>query len=170
MINKDNIEIYHDYFITFYGRTPEYYINCLNSSLAGKKITFNFYAFIFGAIWLAYRKMYIEIFYMLLLDLFFGLIISILIQFKVISDSLSTDYQYLLLFIISVIIGFTANFFYVKKSIGIIEKNISQEKDPASTYQILKKKGGTSIPAVIIFILITLGLYIISISMNKNVL
>jgi hypothetical protein len=162
MINKENYEIYHDQFKTFYGRTPEYYLDRLGRYLSGNKISFNVYAFFFGVAWLVYRKMYKQILYVFLLMFLFALIISILNISGIISDSTLSDFEYLILFIVSTILGFSANYWYIKKSISIIEKNISQGNDSSSTDQILKKKGGTSIVALIIFIILSIIISIMS--------
>lgn len=125
----------------FYGNNSFYYLNCLEKIKIGKKLIFNLYAFVFSILWLAYRKMYLEFAISLLIGISLAIFIGI---------SLS-------IFTLSLILGLTGNYLYVKKSIREMQKAQANYPNLNDRMDYLRRAGGTNYNIVFTFI----GLFIL---------
>jgi len=156
MITNQTIEEHLEDFSSFFGRSPDYYIERLNWYLTGKKYSFNIYAFFLGAYWLLYRKMYKPFMMIIRCLILTQIIIEISYSFGAIGNSLYNDFDLILIFVLSGLTGCCANNWYIRKSIKIIESTNKGLTDPIIKEQVFKKKGGTSLIGPIILIVFTL--------------
>lgn len=158
MINYENLKEYQQYFHSYFGRSPDYYTKRLELYLQGKKYSFNIYAFFFNCAWLVFRKMYKPFLLLLLVFLILAIIVETLHQTGAISNSTNSDINILYYFLIPAITGCFSNKWYIKRSIKTVETAVSNSDDSTSVTEYLKKKGGTSTVALVIFIIISIVL------------
>lgn len=136
----------------FFQRNSAYYLEKLQLLRQGKKFSFNFFAFLFGFFWFLYRKMYLES-----LVIAFILVLQSIAEvyiFEELFGDRSVLYHWLVTFLIWTIIGFTANFLYLRKAERIVSRAFADNKDPELAQQYVLKKGGTSYLFLIIFVLV----------------
>src|SRR5688572_5518113 len=107
----------------FFQQNSSYYIDKVQKFNEGKFFTFNFPAFLLGFIWFLYRKMYLE---------------ASILMFVIVSESMLEQYlrsrseigpqtvtgQLLSTLVISTILGFTGNYFYIRKANRTIQKSM----------------------------------------------
>ncbi|MEC0370034.1 DUF2628 domain-containing protein [Paenibacillus chibensis] len=103
-----------------------------------KPIRWNFGAFLFSYIWLAYRKMY---FFAALYVVIGGLIIELL------GGLMSATYSYCLGLGISFIFGFMANKIYYYHAERVVAKVTSMYADPVLQKERIVRSGGTNLGA-----------------------
>jgi hypothetical protein len=135
----------------YFDRNEDYYFRCLEKVRRGVIIDFNFYAFIANVFWLSYRKMYWE----------FAIISLIIISLAIFS--IMFDVSFLLLYFSTCfILGFIANYLYIRKAIKIVEKSEEYERI-GDRFTYLRKKGGISffllqfiLPTIIFLIIVLL--------------
>jgi hypothetical protein len=150
-----------DLFKAYFTQESKYYADKLDRFDQGHKFTFNFEAGFFGLIWFCYRKMYkqalILAFYIFLLGLVAGIILSIFNP----NDSSNVLYIKIVTWVISfTILGFIGNNLYIMKSKSIVADFLTKYEIDNIDNKVLDKlreKGGTSIQSS----LICLGLSII---------
>ena len=116
-------------FETYFQRSSSYYIDRLLDYRAGKKITFNLYAFLFGILWLLYRKMYAHV----------GLLIAILFGLGILEELFLNDLDKDTRGVIDIIqtlassltVGLFSNYFIVenqRRSLIKLQKNTIVKK------------------------------------------
>lgn len=134
----------------YFQRSADYYIERM-VSFPTRKIYFNPFAFFMGLFWLLYRKLYIEFFAVLLALIVVGYTEDYLFR-----HTYLYNYQQVISWTISILFliayGCFANYFYFKKAkryVDFVNTNFAEE-DVKMAY--LKKKGGTSMLSVILFI------------------
>jgi len=156
MINKENLDEYIGYFNSYFGRSPDYYIERVKWYFNGKNNSFNIYAFFLGVLWLLFRKMYRPAFFIILIVLLFTIIEEIMYSGGVMDNS---TYSYIIMIsylILPALIGCFSNRIYIRRSIKIIESSVRIQGDPVKVNESLRKKGGTSLIAPLIFLIIVL--------------
>ena len=121
----------------FIGKSANFYIERWIRIEYGDKISFNFAAFLFGAFWFLYRKMYLEAFIVMI---FFAVKPSITNSFIDENSPLNL----LFTIITGTVLGFTGNLIYyhsAKRKINrIVAASVSEETALVS----IAKRGGTS--------------------------
>lgn len=139
-----DIDLYRAYF----GKDADYYLERLEKFNNGNKFIFNGYAFFFGILWFAYRKMYVEAIAI------FGGIIFIEILINIIFNIENSNIDRFSGILYGLITGFIANYLYISKAKRIVEK-VKNENDLSHDEPIsyLSKEGGTSWAAVFVAIL-----------------
>lgn len=134
----------------YFGKSIEYFLARLEDYKAGNKYTFNISAFLLGAVYFMYRKMYKEG------VIFLALIyIEQMIEFNLetsfnLTFIYSTGFNVFMTIFLALISGFIFNRLYLKKTIGIVE-----EFDcTGSSEETIQQKGGTSMAGVIALVLL----------------
>jgi len=141
---------------TFIGiPNDKYYIQKWLELEESNKYSFNIGAFFFGLLWLVYRKMYVESIILLGFILLEGMIEEFLLaQFDYFDATTTNLISIVVSIAISTIVGFLGNKLYLNHTNRKIEA-IKKEKHSAEAYQqILKERGGTSMTAAIIGLLL----------------
>ena len=161
MINNENFKEYQHYFTSYFGRTPEYYTKRVEWYLQGKRNSFNIYAFFFNNAWLFFRKMYKPFFLIILAFFILVIIAETLLLLGVISSSTHSDLNILYFFLVPTVTGCFANRWYIKRSIKAVEEAIANTDENFNANEYLEKKGGTSMTALIIFLIISITLNVI---------
>lgn len=137
MIN--DIELFEN----FFQEKKDYYLEKLELYRQGIKITFNFTALIFGLFWFLYRKMYLEaaIIYSFIVVESMGEQIFLP---QLIGQDNSFIFSIISTVMIFLIVGFTGNVLYIKKSLRVVHKakKITSDVEEQKTW--IYKKGGTS--------------------------
>jgi hypothetical protein len=162
MIDKDNLENYNEYFISYFGRSAEYYIDRLKWYFNGSKTSFNIYAFFMGGFWLLFRKMYRQFFLILLFLFLYGIILEILYLTGVINYIIYSDIGKANYLILPAITGCFSNKWYVKKSIKSVQNAVATFNDPINAHEYLNRKGGTSIVGPIVLLISSIVFFLIS--------
>jgi hypothetical protein len=116
-------------------------------------------AFLFGLFWMAYRKMYKQLFIILLIVFVKSFIEIIFLAYGAISPGTYENILMLSALSYGIIIGSFANRLYIRKSKkdieNILDKNFSEERN----HKLIERKGGVEWVAPII-LLTFLGLVI----------
>ena len=127
----------------------KYYLDILTKFERGEKITFNFYAAIFGACWLTDRKMYVE---------FVGFLIVAGMYREVLN--MSALQLYIAMFLLA---GLGGNFVYMLRAKRVAKHQIVPTSGTLDNdhLNILKKMGGASIVGPIILMILSFVLRIV---------
>lgn len=96
----------------------------------------NWASFLFGPMWLAYRKMYVE------MVIYFG-IITLSTLFEVLTDA--SSFIYVLDRLVWILAGVYGNKIYYRKAKKTIEEIMFLHKDKEARLLLISKKGGTSV-------------------------
>lgn len=147
----DNIIEDRIYYSTFFGKSVEYYQDRYERFSEGTKATFNPYAFVFGAFWIAYRKMYVEL-------IIFMLAIIALQTILIVTVNLEIGWSGKLLF--AGIVGGCANYFYFKKATRTVTKAKEMYANITDQLDYIKKEGGVSYVSVIVLGIIIILFFI----------
>lgn len=138
---KDTIKD-EEFYRAYFGKDSDYYIGVLKQKGEGRGSRFNIYAFLFGLLWIAYRKMYIVAIAYLLLTLMINKFIR--------NQGVESDaYSFALSFGLATVLGLFGNNIYIwnaTKNIERVKKVYTNDKD-IETY--LSKTGGTSYFAIL---------------------
>lgn len=152
-------------FENFFQEKKDYYLEKLDFYQHGKKVTFNYTTFIFGLFWFLYRKMYLEAF---IIYSFIALesIAEQLLLPQLIGYDNSLIFNIVSTVMILVIVGFTGNVLYIKKSIRLVDKAKKATQDIDEQKAWIYKKGGTSFVYIglIVILLVLIALFKGSIS------
>ncbi len=144
----------------FIGKNADYYIKRFKKFEKGGSLSWNWYAFLFGVLWMFYRKMYLYGFSALAVIFSINLFISILKIDQVISTGIS-----LWLWIGFGMFGNYLYYLHVKNSISKIKKS-TYHSDVILT---ISKKGGVnkfvlyffSGITIVYFLFLTLSIFLI---------
>ncbi|MDR2951175.1 MAG: DUF2628 domain-containing protein [Prevotella sp.] len=152
--NIDEIVDESLYYRTFFNKDPDYYIERYEKITAGQNVVFNGYAFFFGFLWLAYRKMYVEI---LALIAIMATIDCIFI-FALEIDNSGLDRVINIIW--AVTIGCFANLFYIMKAKRTIQKAKEAYNNTGDQLDYIEKTGGVSVIAPIVTGIFFIGLMV----------
>lgn len=148
------------YYKTFFKKDADYYEERLEKIKAGQSVYFNPYAFFLGFLWLAYRKMYMEI--LVLIGAMAAIDCTLYFIFSIDNPSLDR----IINIIWAITIGCFANLFYMKKADRIIEKAKTTYNNTSDQLDYIEKAGGVSsiapVIVIIFFIVIIFGIVIVS--------
>ena len=128
---------------------------------SGKKLGFNFYAFLFGMFWMLYRKMHRFLLIILLVIIAESTLEFLILEWT--NASLQTEqtlnkFSY---FIWGSIIGLFANKGYIKMADRKISRILNLNLTQDITEKRIKKAGGTTItPLLVIILLLALVIYL----------
>lgn len=147
-IELDDIVDDEIYYRSFFGeKQADYYIERLRRIENGEVALFNVFAFFFSSLWMAYRKMYLELLILLLIlmltEVFWYFVFGI--------DNSGFDKITNLLW--SLVIGGFANYFYMKKARRTVTKAKETYTSLNDRLDYIKRIGGTSILSLSLFIL-----------------
>lgn len=144
MVNTENIELDKDFYMSFFGKSNEYYWEKTIKHQNSFSITFNIWAFIFPSYWLIYRKLYFEF-----------AIIKISLLIVAIMTNISWGF-YAGTLLIHLILACLANRYYIHKAIKMVE--IAKKTYTTRTERItfLKTKGNVSTDNLQIWIIISI--------------
>lgn len=145
----------------FFQQNSSYYIDKVQKFNEGKYFTFNLPAFLLGFIWFLYRKMYLEAF-LLLAVIFAESALEEYLRSRSELDPQTLAGQLISTLIISTILGFTANYFYIRKANKTIRKSMEKYKDAEKGGEYLERKGGTSYVLVIILTILIVGFVVLN--------
>ncbi|MDU1905739.1 MAG: DUF2628 domain-containing protein [Dysgonomonas sp.] len=133
------------YYEAYFGKEKEYYLNILERLRSGESLIKNWYAFFFGFAWLAYRKMYLEV--------FIGFIAMFLIDSVLIPLSNSeSSYNRFMNLLYALFMAFFGNKIYIWKTEKMIRKAKEKFENIDDQLIYLEGRGGTSVIAVIVLI------------------
>jgi len=139
---------------SFFQKSKNYYLERLKNFLYfNDKISFSPYAFFFSYMWLAYRKMYLEIIVSMFVLGIVEVIISLFIDLSGADRIIGIIY--------ATIFGFTGNYFYLlkaKRKVAYADSNYENIDDKINY---LNKRGGVSYIAPILLIIILVLIYMI---------
>ncbi|MDR2954588.1 MAG: DUF2628 domain-containing protein [Prevotella sp.] len=146
------------YYTTFFGDSADYYQERYDRFLRGEKFIFNFYAFLFGVSWLAYRKLYPEAIILFSATLIVDVIL--LLFFDLFNNSLLSNFTMLLW---AGIAGYLANYIYLRKA----QRTVIQAKEvytnTGEQQDYLEREGGTSYIGLIVigffYLMFIVGLF-----------
>lgn len=140
-----------DFLAAFFQRRYAYYTERAEQFEAGKKFTFNPYAFLFGFFWFLYRKLYAEAFIILLLVFAESLIETLILSMFGLENNAAIDF--LSGIACGIVIGFCANYLYIRKALKQVAIAQACAGDEEALAYMLKK-GGTSVAPLLVILFI----------------
>lgn len=144
----------------FVGKSYGYYFRKWESIEYGRsgKITMNAYAFFLGIFWAVYRKFYSLVLIWILVSFILVITEEIILTYLPISENTLRIVSLIEVFIITLIIANYSNYWYLLHAKRTIKKIKSKKLDLAKQQELIRKKGGISFIAVILFIIIIVGI------------
>jgi Protein of unknown function (DUF2628) len=128
----------------YFGHKSNYYLEIYKDYHAGNKFNVNIGAFFTSIFWWLYRKLYLHT--IIIFCCYF--LISFLEQSIYEIFDMEVEYQKIIYFLDSCItasiLGFTGNYFYIKKATKDIQRILSSTTDENERIRMLKRKGGVS--------------------------
>ncbi len=132
------------YFVAFFKNRPDYYLNEYRHQHLGKKWSFNIGAFLFGAFWFVYRKMYLLALMWFVLSIITNQIqFYIFTQFEV-SGEVKKAATYIVPLFWAFISGFTANYFYARFATTKVDTVLQNSQSEEARLNMLGEQGGTN--------------------------
>jgi hypothetical protein len=145
-LNKEDLE-------TYLGSQSQYYLDYYDQYQEGQKASFNFAAFLVAALWMMYRKMWIEILVFMGAAVSIDLIIEFLLDQFGMKPQLIEYISFGSNILLSLIFATYANYFYIKKAERDIRSVTRKTDNEDERIELLQQKGGTTwIPFIIILV------------------
>jgi len=143
------------YLRCYFGHKSNYYVEIYKDYHSGNRFNVNIGAFFTGFFWFLYRKLYLHA--LVIFGSFF--LLGILEQTIYETFWIGLEDQKIVYVIenctIAFILGFTGNYFYIKKADREIQQVLSSTSDENERIRMLKRKGGISwIPFALLGLLI----------------
>jgi peptidoglycan/LPS O-acetylase OafA/YrhL len=151
-MSEEDKEIYYR---TYFGQSHDYYYDKLEQYQAGRKVTFNFYAFFLGLPWLLYRKMNRFALFLLVAVVAQSILLNYMLEQKVISATNAFWFERGAMLIWGLVTGFLANYFYMRQAQREVDKAIAATPNEDTALELLSQKGGvTFIPHIVIAVML----------------
>ncbi|MDH6355514.1 hypothetical protein M2132_001859 [Dysgonomonas sp. PH5-45] len=140
---------------TYFGGAKDYYLSVMERIDGGARVIFNFYAFLFGILWMLYKKMYKE-------AILF--IIPMTLITAIVNKGMMPDMRrdMLLSFIFALVMGFSGNLLYILKAKKAVAMAKEQCEDENRMIRFLSIRGGSNILIPICLILLLGGLMMLT--------
>lgn len=147
-------------FRTFVGKNDDFYSAKKYEMNSGKFISFNIGAAFFGLFWLLYRKMYIELVLLMAFMLLETIVVGYYVEVQNVGHEVLGYYDLGGRIFYAVLLGFGANYLYIKYCARMIEKISMASTDEEMLNSDLRKRGGTSIVGVLIGVVFLVGIVV----------
>jgi hypothetical protein len=149
MLTDDNRVLFENYF----QKNSDYYIRQMERFNERGKYSFSIAAFFLGIFWMAYRKMYLQIFIILGIIYAEAFVEQLLLDLNVISINTYVLIDNLSRVAWAIVIGSISNRLYISKSQRIISKILEENPNAENINNLLIQKGGTSwiAPSILLF-------------------
>ena len=132
------------YLIAYFGKQSEYYLEKYKSYKSGDKFSFSAWAFLVGALWFLYRKLWFEALVIILIYFIIERIGNAIFDIQLFkSDNLILAYS-LIRFLLAMAFGFVGNYLYLKNAEKKINKVLLRISNEDERIRTLTKKGGVS--------------------------
>lgn len=152
-------DIKTEYLEQYFGKKKDYYLPKLQALENGEKHSFNLNAFLFGVLWVLYRRMYFYVFILLLVGVAESKLEKILLDRFGNTYDMQMSLRFLWLIIFGIVLGNFGNYFFLEYSKKKIKKIISTTDEEVIRMKKLKKSGsGNWIIIVSIALVLVLSL------------
>ena len=151
----DELELYEE----FFQKNRSYYLGKWVLFKAGRKYTFNAFAFLFGLFWFMYRRMYFEALVVAVFIFIEGYLESILIP----EDNGQGTVKFLNILgtiVVGTVVGFLGNYFYLRKADKTIQYAKGKYSDIEQQKIYVKKKGGVSFYFLVVVLVLIILIYV----------
>jgi len=165
-INTGDIEL--KYYNAYFGIDSYYYLPLMIDFYSGKKIRFNGWAFWGGMLWQIYRRQYRALLITFSIAIAFAVIEKIIDRFGSLGGNYNLGIHYLSTLIIALIIGFTGNFFIMRRAQQKTKEILAKNEDEDITLLKLEKAGSGNKAGVYITILLFIGLIVLKLVLKSQ--
>ena len=141
------------YYKAYFGNDAEYYLKELEALKNDRSYSLNFWPFLFGLLWMFYKKLYIPAFVLLGIQLTVGFVEDFIVE-KFALGVYQIYFDLFWMLAIGILLAFYGNVMYLKQAQKDVESIISETPPGQERYDKLAEKGKNNPGAVVIFILI----------------
>jgi len=149
------------YFEAFFGNDSDTYMPKLEEYQSGKRFFFSIGGFVFGLLWLIYRKLYWQVLITFAVAIALGFIQELLLMLGVLGTDGAGLFEFISLLLISLYISTTGHYFVIRRAISKTGSILAAETEEELRLLKLKKAGKGNITLVIVAVLLILVLSIL---------
>ncbi|UII22518.1 DUF2628 domain-containing protein [Fulvivirga ligni] len=141
------------YYRAYFGNDADYYLREIEALKNERSYSLNFWPFLFGLLWMFYKKLYVPGFVLLGTQIVIGFAEDFIVE-KFALGAYQIYFDLFWMLAVGILLAFYGNVLYLKKAEKDVEAIISETQPGQDRYDQLAEKGRNNPGAVIIFILI----------------